>query len=46
MLALSETQREDMPQVRLPLATDAREQTLYDKKVEGKCLLGNGTSKL
>ena len=31
-----------MPQVCLPFATDAKGQTLYEKMVEGKFLLGSG----
>jgi len=43
-LVLYETEMVDMPQVFLPFATDTRGQTLYEKMVEGKCLLGDGTS--
>ena len=41
-LALYETEIVEMPQVFLPFATDAKGQTLYEKMVEGKCLLGSG----
>ena len=41
-LALYETEIIDMPQVFLPFATDAKGQTLYEKMVEGKFLLGPG----
>jgi len=41
-LALYETEIVEMPQVFLPFATDAKGQTLYEKMVEGKCLLGPG----
>ena len=43
-LVLYETEMVHMPQVFLPFATDTRGQTLYEKMVEGKCLLGDGTS--
>ena len=42
-LALYETEIVDMPQVFLPFATDQKGQTLYEKMVEGKFLLGDGT---
>ncbi len=41
-LALYETEIVDMPQVFLPFATDAKGQTLYEKMVDGKFLLGDG----
>ncbi|SRR5712691_7598369 len=41
-LALYETEIVDMPQVFLPFATDAKGQTLYEKMVDGKFLLGPG----
>ena len=41
-LALYETEIVEMPQVFLPFATDAKGQTLYEKMVEGKFLLGDG----
>jgi len=41
-LALYETESVEMPQVFLPLATDIQGQTLYEKRVEGKVLLGDG----
>jgi len=41
-LALDETQTVDMPQVFMPCATNAKGQTLYEKMVEGKCVLGSG----
>jgi hypothetical protein len=41
-LALYETEIVDMPQVFLPFATDAQGQTLYEKMVDGKFLLGDG----
>jgi hypothetical protein len=41
-LALYETEIVDMGQVFLPFATDAKGQTLYEKMVEGKFLLGDG----
>ena len=41
-LALYETEIVEMPQVFLPFATDAKGQTLYEKIVEGKFLLGDG----
>ena len=39
-LALYETEIIDMPQVFLPFATDAKGQTLYNKMLNGKFLLG------
>jgi len=39
---LYETERVEMPQVFFPFATDAMGQTLSEKMVEGKCLLGDG----
>jgi len=42
MLALYETEIVDMPQVCLPFAMGAKGQTLYEKMVEGKFLLGGG----
>ena len=39
-LALYETKIVDMPQIFLPFATEAKGQTLYEKVVEGKFLLG------
>ena len=39
-LALSETEIVEVPQVFLPLATNAQGQTLYDKMLNGKLLLG------
>jgi len=44
-LALYETEIVDMPQVFLPFATDAKGQTLCEKMVEGKFLLGPGSEK-
>jgi len=41
-LALYETEMIEMPQVFLPFATDAKGQTLYDKMLNGKFLLGPG----
>ena len=41
-LALYETEIVEMSQVFLPFATDAKGQTLYEKMVEGKFLLGDG----
>jgi hypothetical protein len=41
-LALYETEIVEMPQVFFPFATDAKGQTLYEKMVEGKLLLGAG----
>ena len=41
-LALYETEIVDMPQVFLPFATDVQGQTLYEKMVDGKFLLGDG----
>ena len=41
-LALYETKSVEMPQVFLPFATDTQGQTLYEKRVEGKVLLGDG----
>jgi hypothetical protein len=41
-LALYETEIVDMGQVFLPFATDTKGQTLYEKMVEGKFLLGDG----
>ena len=41
-LVLYETKIVDMPQIFLPFATEAKGQTLYDKMVEGKLLLGPG----
>jgi hypothetical protein len=41
-LALYETEIVEMPQVFLPFATDAKGQTLYDKMLNGKLLLGQG----
>ena len=41
-LALYETEIVEMPQVFLPFATDAKGQTLYEKMVDGKFLLGDG----
>jgi hypothetical protein len=41
-LALYETEIVEMPQVFLPFATDAKDQTLYEKIVDGKFLLGPG----
>ena len=43
MLALYETEVVDTLQVFLPFATDAKGQTLYEKMVEGKFLLGSGS---
>ena len=40
--ALYETAMVDMPQMFFPFATDAKGQTLYEKMVEGKFLLGPG----
>jgi hypothetical protein len=42
MLALSETQREDRPQGYILFSMDAKGQTLYEKMVEGKFVLGDG----
>jgi hypothetical protein len=42
-LALYETEIVDMPQIFLPFATDAKGQTLYDKMLTGKFLLGPGS---
>ena len=42
-LALYETEIVDMSQVFLPFATDQKGQMLYEKMVEGKFLLGDGT---
>ena len=39
-LTLYATEIVDMPQVFLPFATEAKGQTLYEKVVEGKFLLG------
>ena len=39
-----ETEPVDMPQVFLPFATDTQGQTLYEKMVKGKFLLGDGQS--
>jgi hypothetical protein len=41
-LALYEAEIEKMPQVFLPFATDAKEQTLYDKMRIWDLLLGDG----
>ncbi len=41
-LALYETEIVDMPQIFLPFATDAKGQTLYEKMLNGKLLLGPG----
>jgi len=41
-LALYETEIVDMPQVFFPFATAAKGQTLYEKMVDGKFLLGDG----
>jgi hypothetical protein len=41
-LALYETKIVDTPQIFSPYATEAQGQTLYDKMVEGKFLLGPG----
>jgi hypothetical protein len=41
-LALYETAIVEMPQVVLPFATDTKGQTLSEKMVEGKFLLGDG----
>jgi hypothetical protein len=41
-LALYETVIVEMPQVFLPFATDAKGQTLYEKMMDGKFLLGDG----
>ena len=41
-LALYETEIVEMPQVFLPCATDAQGQTLYEKMLNGKLLLGPG----
>ena len=41
-LAFYETEIVEMPQVFLPFATDARGQTLYEKVIDGKFLLGSG----
>jgi hypothetical protein len=42
-LALYETEIAEMPQVFLPFATDAKGQTLYEKMLNGKLLLGPGS---
>jgi hypothetical protein len=42
-LALYETEIVEMPQIFPPFATDAKGQTLYEKVVEGKFLLGPGS---
>jgi len=42
-LALYETEIVEMPQVFLPFATDAKGQTLYEKMIDGKFLLGSGS---
>jgi hypothetical protein len=42
-LALYETEIVEMPQVFLPFATDAKGQTLYEKMLNGKLLLGPGS---
>jgi hypothetical protein len=42
LFALSETQIVDLPQVCLPIGMDAKRQTLCEKTVEGKVLLGPG----
>jgi hypothetical protein len=39
-LVLYETKIVDMPQIFLPFATEAKGQTLYEKMVKGKFLLG------
>ena len=44
-LALYETEIVDMGQVFLLFATDAKGQTLYEKMMEGKFLLGDGKQK-
>jgi hypothetical protein len=44
-LALYETEIVEMPQVFLPFATDAKGQTLYDKMLSRKLLLGPGPEK-
>ena len=41
-LALYETEIVDMPHVFILFATDAQGQTLYDKMLSGKLLLGPG----
>ena len=41
-LALYEPEIVDIPQIYLPFATEAKGQTLYEKAVEGKFLLGPG----
>ena len=41
-LVLYEIEMVDMPQVLLPCATDAKGQTLYDKMLGGRLLLGPG----
>jgi len=41
-LARYETEIVDMPQVFFPFATAAKGQTLYEKMVDGKFLLGDG----
>jgi hypothetical protein len=41
-LALYETEIVEMPQVFLPFATDTKGQTLSEKILEGKFLLGDG----
>jgi hypothetical protein len=41
-LALYETKIVDMPQIFLPFVTEAKGQTLYEKMVKGKFLLGPG----
>jgi len=43
MLLLDATKTVDMPQVCFPFATDAKGQTLYEKMLEGKFLLGSGS---
>ncbi len=40
--ALSETESVDTPQIFSPFTTDTKGQTLYEKLVEGKFLLGSG----
>jgi len=42
-LALYETEIVEMPQVFLPFATDAKGQTLSEKMLNGKLLLGPGS---
>ncbi len=41
-LALYETEIVDTPQIFSPFTTDTKGQTLYEKMVEGKFLLGSG----